>query len=87
MVVSPEFSFKNAFRSNTLHATKLLFEGKGALIRTGLYKQFENAYKGCTFIVGSNYLPASEAINQEESFKQDIWGPICTRTTFVCFTT
>jgi hypothetical protein len=65
----------------------LLFEGAGAKVRTGLYKQFEDAYVGAVFLVASNQLPACEAAERDEDFMTDIWGPITTRTDFVCLTT
>ena len=61
MVTCEEFNWKSAFGADNLHVTKMLFEGQGAEVRTGLYKQFENAYKSATFVIASNQLPASEA--------------------------
>ena len=87
VVVSHEFNFKNAFKDDCLDITKQLFEGRGGLVRTGLYRQFQSDYRGCIFVVGSNSLPACEAAGQDQAFKADTWGPICTRTDFCCFTT
>ena len=40
-------------------------------------------YKDVMVIVASNKLPASEAQGKDESFKNDVWGPLCTRVKFV----
>ena len=61
IVTCEEFSFINAFKADTLHVTKLLFEGEGAAIRKGLYEQFRECYENAIFVVSSNDLPASEA--------------------------
>jgi len=61
VVTCEEFSFKHAFHPDNLHVAKLLFEGEGASVRTGLYKQFEETYKNAIFVIASNQLPASEA--------------------------
>ena len=86
MVTSTEFNFKKAFSADCLPVTKLLFEGKGGSVRPGLYKQFEESYRGCFFVVASNSLPACEGAGQEDDFYQETWGPLCTRTDFTCFT-
>ena len=38
IVTCEEFSSANAFKGDCIHVTKLLFEGQGALIRTGLFQ-------------------------------------------------
>ena len=58
-------------------------EGSGGLVRADLYKQFDTAYKNAIVVVASNRMPASEAQGSDETFKNDIWGPLCTRVKFV----
>ena len=51
-------------------------------MRKDLYKQFDSCYKDAIVVVASNKLPASEAQGKDEEFKQDVWGPLCTRVKF-----
>ena len=58
-------------------------EGRGATVRADLYKPFDIAYKNAIVVVASNKLPASEAQGSDETFRNDIWAPLCTRVKFV----
>ena len=82
IVTCEEFSFINAFRPDSLHVTKLLFEGEGASVRKGLYQNFTEVYESAIFVVASNALPAGEAKGRDEQFNKDIWQPLCTRVDF-----
>lgn len=86
LVTCEEFSFKNAFSDANYHVTKMLFEGEGANVRKDLYAQFEPCYEDVAFVVASNKLPGTEAQARDETFNQDIWGPIVSRVDFVYMT-
>ena len=86
IVTCEEFSFANAFKPDSLHVTKLLFEGEGALTRPGLYQNFKEVYDNAIFVVASNALPASEAQGRDETFNGDIWKPLCSRVDFTGMT-
>jgi hypothetical protein len=66
IVTCEEFSFTNAFKPDSLHVTKLLFEGEGASVRKGLYQNFTEVYENAVFVIASNALPASEAEGRDE---------------------
>ena len=62
--------------------TKLLFEGQGANVRQGLYKQFQLAYQDTVFLISTNGLPATEEQGRDKNFQDDVWYPLCTRIDF-----
>ena len=53
--------------------TKLLFEGQGANVRQGLYKQFQLAYQDTVFLISTNGLPATEEQGRSQDFQGDVW--------------
>jgi hypothetical protein len=61
MVSCEEFGLSNAFARGSVHVTKSLFEGNGASVRCGLYKQFDKKYEKAVFVIASNVLPAAES--------------------------
>jgi hypothetical protein len=65
----------------------MLFEGEGANVRKDLYASFMSSYEDAVFVVASNKLPGTEAQARDETFNQDIWGPIVSRVDFVYMTT
>ena len=87
LVTSKEFGIKHAFNQDNIHLTKMLFEGAGGLVRSGLYKQFRECYEHAVFVVASNKLPGSEQDGQKpDQWNTDVWHPLCTRVDFTCFT-
>ena len=51
-------------------------------MRKDLYLKFEETYKGATFVIASNDLPASEAQGRDTQFQKDVWQPLCSRVDF-----
>ncbi len=52
---------------------KLLFEGRAANVRQGLYKQFQLAYQDTVFLISTNGLPATEEQGRSQDFQDDVW--------------
>ena len=78
VVICEEFDSGTAFMEGKLEATKLLFEGRGGMIRHNLYDKFYRAYEDCVFIIATNKLPASEAQGRDK-WNKNIWEPITKR--------
>ena len=86
VVTCEEFNVTHGFSKESLHMTKTLFEGAGALVRKDLYLSHTLKYKDAVFVVASNELPASENSMDVKKFDREIWEPISTRTDFTYFT-
>ena len=79
LVTCEEFDFHTAFGPSTINTTKLLFEGRAGLTRTGPYKQYGKRFGNASFLIASNTIPQDEASARDENFQNNVWGPILKR--------